>query len=797
MKTHVLAFFILMLCGQAASGQRSSPVIDSMVVSFGEKSQVRGLPAVYLHLDKTIYVRNEHIWFTAYLLNGSPETEQTLYVALTDPMKKEVLVQSRFVMSKYMGQGYLMVPDSLESGEYRLVAYTSSYLKSQQQEVFQQAISIRAPDKSRIIVNDLSGPVQTGQPLSLKYKVTNYEQKPADKEPLIYRLYDGNHLLDSGRKQTDIWGEVQLKLPPAPDSTRELVMDINTSYKKEPRNIRIPLQVRTPLRVRWFAEGGSMVAYRRSRMAFEISENGRALSAQGELLAAGLPVATFRSNTAGRGWLYFVPMPGVEYSLKLLDRKEAIPVTLPDILPDGYTLYVENALPEDTLDVTIHTPDNDSSCFVALHNYHDIYFSGAILLPRHQARIRLPMHEVPRGLVTLTLFSGSGEPVAERAILAHNSQRLQVNITTDSAQYHTRSKVKVKVKVTNSKGEPVRGMLSAGLALDKRVDTLRFRDIDRYYYFEQHLPSPAILPGFRFFDDERQLEELLLTKCWTRYRKDAPPLPPSVIYEEDLHGQLLLNHKPVKKPGVLLLIGTGKAGMISTDSSGRFTIPVEQLRAPADSRIAISAVGGQKRTELQDYTVELNDPPYDTLNRALTGIYIPYQPLPEDILSADEKIKMKTMLKEVVVKSRNDDHFGEFRSQNCNDWVCQYNILNCSNHPYGSKPQSGATYNYRGQPVVYRACKEDSIAATGFMKKVDGIWYSKEFYVADYSTNSAPDPEMFTTVYWNHGAMIHDNGEVEFSFYTNDLTGRFCFIIEGFTDQGLMSGRTWFKVANE
>ncbi|UYQ95816.1 hypothetical protein MKQ68_11960 [Chitinophaga horti] len=777
--------------------QQADEQLEQIIHRFGEKSRVRALPAVYLHLDKTVYVRNEHIWFTAYLINGAPETAHTLYVSLTDPMKKRTVLREQFVLSNFLAQGYLMLPDSLETGEYRLTAYTNSYLQDQRQEVFQQAISVRAPDKSRLQVADMSQPGDYGQPLKVKYKVTNYEQKPADKEDFVYALYMNNRMLDSGRKKTDIWGEVPLQLKAPPDTVSELVLDVKAYYKNESKSTRLPVAMNEPLRMRWFPEGGQLVEGRRMRVAFEITEKGRALAVSGTLFADGLPVTTFTSNTAGRGWMYFVPFAGKKYTVQLNDRKTAVTAALPEIKPDGYTLFVTTGLPGDTLTAEITAPKDENDCYVVLHNYHEAFFSGAVNLPQGAARIKIPLHDMPRGMANLTLFDKQGEPVAERAVMLQNAKRLNVSITTDSAEYHTRSKVKTTIKVTNNKGEPVKAVLSVGMALDKRIDTLRFRNIDRYYYFEQHLPAATLLPAHRFFENEQQLEELLLTKCWTRYQPKAEPLPAPQVYDENLHGQVLLRQKPLRRPATMLLLSTESSSLLTTDSAGRFRISYEQLRGPADTKFSITALGGERRTELQDYSVVLDKNPLDTLNRQLTEVYIPYQPLKEDILSAEEKIKMKSMLKEVVVKARNEDYYNEFRSKTCNDWVCMYNVLNCRNHPYGTKPESGMQYKYGSGMVTYRACAQDSAAATAFMKKIHGTWYTKEFYLADYSTFNPPDPEMHTTIYWNHSAMTDNNGELHLSFYTNDLTGRFAFIAEGFSDEGVMSGRGWIRVVDK
>jgi hypothetical protein len=122
-----------------------------------------------------------------------------------------------------------------------------------------------------------------------------------------------------------------------------------------------------------------------------------------------------------------------------------------------------------------------------------------------------------------------------------------------------------------------------------------------------------------------------------------------------------------------------------------------------------------------------------------------------------------------------------------------FNVLNCANHPFGRKPVSGESYRYKGGEVIYKGCKDDEEPAN-FMQQVKGAYYPKEFYVADYEKFNPTEPEMMSTVYWNYTAMTDEQGEATIHFSTNDLTGRFTCVLQGYSGQGAVSGKTSFKV---
>jgi len=136
-----------------------------------------------------------------------------------------------------------------------------------------------------------------------------------------------------------------------------------------------------------------------------------------------------------------------------------------------------------------------------------------------------------------------------------------------------------------------------------------------------------------------------------------------------------------------------------------------------------------------------------------------------------------------------------------------YNFLNCQVHLTGTKPQVGLTYNVHtplGNSIVYYHGCVNSLSsktiqtlddpAPGVLTQLAGRYYTKEFYVADYEKYIPPFPETLTTIYWSPFIRTDEKGEAEFSFYTNDLSGRFILIAEGISTGGVLSGKKIFSV---
>jgi CarboxypepD_reg-like domain/TonB-dependent Receptor Plug Domain len=96
--------------------------------NFGIKS--KGFNRVYLHTNKPGFVTGENIWFSAYIFNSDNRLSRKvmpLYVQLHNKTGEWVTEQIIY-SSNGRGVGYLHLADSLESGIYRLRAYTREML---------------------------------------------------------------------------------------------------------------------------------------------------------------------------------------------------------------------------------------------------------------------------------------------------------------------------------------------------------------------------------------------------------------------------------------------------------------------------------------------------------------------------------------------------------------------------------------------------------------------------------------------------------------------------------------------
>ena len=100
---------------------------------------------IFAHVDKSFYLTGETIWFKLYaidgILNQPASLSKVTYVDLINS-NNEAVLQASIGMSKSTGNGYFILPNTLQSGIYTIRAYTNWMKNSSPDYFFQQQINI-------------------------------------------------------------------------------------------------------------------------------------------------------------------------------------------------------------------------------------------------------------------------------------------------------------------------------------------------------------------------------------------------------------------------------------------------------------------------------------------------------------------------------------------------------------------------------------------------------------------------------------------------------------------------------
>lgn len=242
-------------------------------------------------------------------------------------------------------------------------------------------------------------------------------------------------------------------------------------------------------------------------------------------------------------------------------------------------------------------------------------------------------------------------------------------------------------------------------------------------------------------------------------------------------------------------------GTILTDENGYFKLPQEVLQVNVGEKVFLS-VGVDKPT---GYKIIL-DKSEEKLNDLLAKQYYSLPVfLRRDQYSVEQREAIQSSsvktLQAVVVKSstRDEGFFSSYTSsRGCNDYVCQYGILNCSNHPgQGTRAVEGRQYRTSGGSTVIYHCEDNNKEKGEFIKSIKPVYFVDTFSVADMTVESnliAPEILTRTTLFWQPPIITDEKGEATISFFTNNVKGRFTCVLQGLTNDGVIHGKADFVV---
>ena len=181
----LLAAFLLMLSLQVAGQNKELSFLQNSVENFTQNNLQEKL---YVHTDKNFYVTNEICWFKIYnvdaIFNKPLNLSKVAYLELIDNKNKAVW-QEKIALNEGTGNGSILIPTSIATGNYTLRAYTNWMKNFNEGFFFEKKISILNPSLTQennytpskenysIQIFPEGGNLVLGQAAKLAFKIVN------------------------------------------------------------------------------------------------------------------------------------------------------------------------------------------------------------------------------------------------------------------------------------------------------------------------------------------------------------------------------------------------------------------------------------------------------------------------------------------------------------------------------------------------------------------------------------------------------------------------------------------------
>jgi len=339
----------------------------------------------------------------------------------------------------------------------------------------------------------------------------------------------------------------------------------------------------------FFPEGGDLVQNLESRVAFKFRDSRGLPFDQSAVIMNNKEeiVAEIHSVHHGMGSFRMTPKPGEKYSAKWTNpRGEEVITQLPEAIENGVVLEIYQA--SDALHYRLARADeSEGRNFYVVAQMQQMLFYRARANLLHSSAIsgKIPLEDIPSGIIQFTVFNESHQPVAERiAFIQLEDYSFQTDITISKKSLKNRGKNLIQLEVsdtsiTNLSVSVTDAELNPGHLFHENIYSSLLLTSDLKGYVHQ--------PGYYFMEKGKEVNEqldlVMLTNGWRRFKWEEvlTGIWPEIKYRPqgyiNVKGQIDdMNGKVLSLQELNLLVATGgkqEFANIRLDSTGKVNIP--------------------------------------------------------------------------------------------------------------------------------------------------------------------------------------------------------------------------------
>lgn len=774
--------------------------------------------STYLQTNKQVFETGEDLWFSATILNAQSLKlslkSETLYVKLIREADEAEIYRELFEISSGFVEGHLLLPDTLQTGRYNLVAYTPySVIPSEPIKSF-KPIEIRERVIPPLLITaGFDKPFyESGEQLQATYKVQHRDGSAAANAEADIALYQYLKRRKRKKLQTDSLGQLQVSF----DLPEELdQLQLNNNVREDDGHngallLSVPVDLTKKVQFNLMPEGGHLVNGMVSKVAFKaVDINGQPFEVKLGLVvnAQGDSVASFATEHAGMGAFYFNPKPNEQYFAKIVSPQVDSLYQLPETKTQGIQLSLQRKSKSElwfALKKTSNIPDDSVTLTISQRGV--LQWQGKTFLEGAGKLVKVPIQAMSQGIVAATLSNSTGV-IAERLVYINEDKRLNITTSLSKENFTVKEKAKLDIKVTDNAGNPVQTAFGLSLVDEAYKSPFPEQHILSYYLLRTELRGNVFEPAY-YFDKENpnasaHLDLLMLTQGWRAYEWNADVFPqnelpafPEIIYAEV---KVAKSEKASRElsPGPnfpLRIVSTGGAFETKTDSLDRVMLLPYILKSAQGGELSVLALGDKRVVrDIRlisglDYGIALEnvfEPNY--LNQANTEIKN-WDDLPTFIYS--ERLDDV----EVVSYVNSERYYGGYKEgevvEGTSDYVCDFGILNCPNHITGRQPKAGEMVGvvtplgkltnmdgvkFNMVRYIPKGAKRPDIVFKGYYK-------TPAFYEPNY--DKAPEERAVAdyrnTLIWRPNVITDENGEASIEFFSSDIRNIFLGRIEAY-----------------
>lgn len=566
MKTHriIISYIFLLLFCLKVSGQKADSVINKLthyIRATNQFSEYIPREKVYLHFDNTSYYEGDNIWFKCYIVTS--ELHEATWLSKT--LYVELLNPGGEIIEKRI----LKIENGQCHGDFslnKLPFYSGFY-------------EIRAYTKYML----------------------NFGE-----ETIFSRLLP---VFNKPKKEGSFEERNMLKY----------------GYGKYPKKRKKPLKGKK-VNLKFYPEGGNLIQDITTRIAFEVTDAfGNPLNATGKIINEEKEeIANFSVTHEGKGLFEYTP-DGSKQKAEVDYNGKKYQFDMPQPLPLGFTLQVDNLSYADSLDISLQknkqTPADILGMVILnrgkLYNYCLIN-----MLHNETVHFKVDKTILPPGVSQVTIFNSAGEILCDRLLFNNKVKQVNIQATTDKAVYEAYDPVNMEFTITDQEANPVQSSFS--LSVKDGTNKVEWNhNILTNLLLTSEIKGYIRNPSYYFEADDSThrfaADLLMMVQGWRRYswKQMIGTEPFELKYRPEqgieMHGQVVSFVRKRPQPDVTVssfLLQRGEEeekaasafDVFVTDSLGHFSFSAD-ITGKWNMILAVSEKGKKK-----DYRIILDRP---------------------------------------------------------------------------------------------------------------------------------------------------------------------------------------------
>jgi hypothetical protein len=613
----IILLFVITAAHFSAFAQQDSVVLDNILKKTKKLSDERPVEKVYLHFDKPYYSVADTMWFKAYLTMEQNVPSQLSKIVYVDIMtSKDSLVQTfKLPVVGGVATGNVpLSPSNYQQGNYYIKAYTRWMLNFSDDYFFSKTIAIGEAIEKQLNTHFSFKTTETdkSQMIDAVIQFKNRDNVVQAGKAVAWKALSNYDEVAKGKGVTDQNGFLRIKIDPRrADKIKngELITEITMADKSIlTSSFSFKPSTSAEYDVQFFPEGGELINGIASRVGFKaLKQNGAGVDLKGAIVDnAGNKLIDFSSSHLGMGSFYMNAEEGKTYKANITFKDgSSKSFDLPKAISSGIAAQVNNT---DSLVFNLKIIANDAyfeanknkNLFIVATNGAVIYYAAKTKLNSQVTSAKLPKDKFPAGIVQITLFNETGEPISERLAFNYQPNSIKLSLKSDLATYKPRQKVKLAVTAKNG-AQFAEGDFSISVTDEQKVPVDENSEITilSSLLLTSDLKGYIEKPNYYFNKTNAKkladLDVLLLTQGFRRYSYKEilsdKKTPLTFLPEQSMTLTGTLRDRtgmPIRKGNLRLTVPGTRIGVETLSSpSGIFTF--QNLNIPDSSEVVISA----------------------------------------------------------------------------------------------------------------------------------------------------------------------------------------------------------------